>query len=202
MKTTMTLFSPADEGQFESFINLNSLNEREMQLRARILHIINELAKSDLFPEMNYASLRGSADKHTDIEKHSDLDIVVDCAKTITRRMQKDFLQELRNELMREGIPAEYARKAIAVTFDCGYISFDLLFSKPGKWCPEAKAKQLEESGTSNPFHNQPVLQRTVRALKLLIREVSHLISPQIFSIYSSLHRDNFLSAVVITWSS
>jgi hypothetical protein len=110
----MTLFSPADEGQFESFINLNSLNEREMQLRGRILHIINELAKSDLFPVMNNASLRGSAHKHTDIACYSDWDIVVDCAETITRRMQKKFLMKLKEVLANAGISVQgYARKAI-----------------------------------------------------------------------------------------
>jgi hypothetical protein len=84
---------------------------------------------------------------------YSDLDIVVDCAETIPRRMQKKFLMKLKEVLANAGISVQgYARIAIAVTFDCEFISFDLLFSEPGKWCPVGKAKQLKESGTSILF--------------------------------------------------
>jgi DNA polymerase sigma len=88
-------FSTAVEGQFESFINDNSINEGESQIRKTILDTINNLAQSNLFPEMNSAALRGSSDKHTDIPNYSDMDIVVDCKRVITRRIRKDFLLEL-----------------------------------------------------------------------------------------------------------
>jgi hypothetical protein len=120
-----------------------------------------------------------SSDKHTDIPNYSDMDIVVDCKKVITRRIQKDFLLELESKLIEEKIPViGYARKDVAVTFDCGFISFDLLFSKPGSWCSKKKQINSKKMEMSILFHNQPVLQRTVRALKLLIREVRSFLTP------------------------
>jgi predicted nucleotidyltransferase len=170
-KAEMTIFTTADEGTFESFINDNSHLGSDQQRAAVIMRTVNDVAHS--LPQYKNAALRGSMEKRTDVSRYSDMDIVVECREKITQKLRTKFIQELRKRLITEGVIVRgYERKEIAVAFDCGTISFDLLFSIPGDWCSSDKAKRMKEKDEGNPFYNKPIVQRVVRALKLLIRQV------------------------------
>jgi predicted nucleotidyltransferase len=196
-KAEMTIFTTADEGTFESFINDNSHLGSDQQRAAVIMRTVNDLAH--LLPQYKNAALRGSMEKRTDVSRYSDMDIVVECREKITRNLRTKFIQKLRKCLISEGVVVRgYERKEIAVAFDCGTISFDLLFSIPGDWCSPDKAKRMKEKDEGNPFYNKPILQRVVRALKLLIRQVQSRFMIHCCALNS--RRNSFPLAVAINW--
>lgn len=182
----------AAEGVFENFINeqchIDAVNLSGIP--SNILKSVNEVAHEH--PMFSYAALVGSSEKHTDVSAYSDMDIKVHTrpGNIVTQRVRTKFIQEAKRRLELNKVTCfGYARKDAAVSFDCGCIEFDLVFTLPGLWCSEEKRKQLNtpnDDGVGDGFYNKPHLQRVVRALKLLIKLVSEFCSLTILTLIVS----------------
>jgi hypothetical protein len=169
----LAVVNQAAEGIFENFVNIESQNDSstEDQLCCNILRAANEVAHK--MEGFNFAEIGGSQKKHTDVSGYSDLDIKVHSEVVVTRKFQKQFCQMLVTKAQEQGVKlfGSYKRKLVAVTFDFGRISVDLVFTNPGKWCPKEKLPTL--APCKNRFHNKPEHQRVVRAFKMLVKHAS-----------------------------
>jgi hypothetical protein len=192
----MTL-TTADEGVFEHFINFESQtnSSEEDRLARQIIIAVSDVAHK--MKGFSGARIGGSQKKHTDVSGHSDLDVIVDSTVIVTRKLQKAFCQALKTKAKQRGLKLwSYKRHYVAVAFDFGIISMDLLFSNPGKWCPQEKKQTLVQG--PNPFHNNPHPQRVVRAFKMLRNQVSLILFPSL-SLSPSLFVSRCLSPSSLT---
>lgn len=165
-----------DEGQFEYFVNTESSQDSDAQ--SKILRNVNAVVHN--YDGTAYATLAGSRNKHTNVDRMSDIDIWVKCESEIDELMREDISNKIVNKLQADfpGLMIrQYHTNATSFMWpDDSTVEFDIVFEKTS-FSPEV----CHPPNRIN-FINKPWRQRAVKAFKLLQRDAPDQFSPAIAS--------------------
>lgn len=123
-------------------------------------------------PDTLFAQSAGSTAKHIDVVDYSDVDTFVWCSDNIPAKRRRKLCHDIKIRLQakcKKKIQIEFKTNATAYTiFPDGEkkLSVDIVFEK-ADW-----GERCLPPDKNSRFHNCPTLQRAVRALKLLSRNV------------------------------
>lgn len=170
---TEKLVLAVDKGDFEQYVNtMSSQDDRSQSI---VLRNVNKVVHSHR--DTANAILAGSRNKHTNVDKKSDIDIWVLCVKEIDETVRIVISESIASEF--EGDCRKvYKTNATAFTWNHKgkLVEFDVVFSK------NSFSSAVSQPPNRDNFYNRPGRQRVVKAFKLLQRDAPDQFTPTVSS--------------------